>query len=240
MKSLQKIFSTPIRQVVTKNGAHTTIGWETVQVPPYQRKQDFVAQVPLHQRKKVFVDIETTGLSLRENGEIDYDMHEILEIAIVAEDGTVLLNTKIKPIHIGTANERALAINGYNSYDWAKAPLLKDVAPEIVKHLTDVIIVGHNVGTFDYPRIKHWCSKYTKTQRMSFHMIDTMSLVAEHLVPLGCKSMALKKACEFVGIEYKDGHRALVDAEACRKLHGTLLSASKLSKLWWRLKNRGS
>jgi len=194
--------------------------------------------VPIYERPRRFVDIETSGLSYKENGEIDYDLHEILEITILDDKGVPLLDTKVKPVQIETAEPKALEVNGYTEKEWQDAPTLQELAPTIVEHLKYAVIVGHNAPQFDYPRLKHWVSKYTKSRKMGYHVIDTMTLVEEHLVPLGCPSLGLKPSCAFVGIKTDLAHRSLPDTEACRRLYFRLRKASVLQRVWWWARNK--
>jgi len=196
-------------------------------------------RIPLHQKRRVFVDIETSGLGQKPNGEIDYDLHEILEITIMDQEGHILLDTKVRPVQIETAHPKALEINGYSEAAWADAPTLEDLAPQIVTLLTNVVIVGHNLPGFDYPRLKHWLSRYTDTTKMSFQVVDTMTLVEEHLVPMGLHSLSLKAACDFVGVPLENAHRSAVDVEATRRLYLALRRAGWWKRLGWYLRNRG-
>ena len=82
---------------------------------------------PLRQVPVVFLDVETTGLDPR--------AHEIVEIAIVALDGQVLLDTKVKPQNIEAASPRALEINGYNEADWADAPTFDEIKGKVMDAL---------------------------------------------------------------------------------------------------------
>lgn len=191
----------------------------------------------LKQRPRVFVDIETTGLSEKENGELDLDLHEIVEITIVNENGTPLIDTKVKPIQIETAHPKALEINGYNEEEWALAPTFSEIAPQVVEILSKCTIVGQNAAKFDYPRIKHWASKYTDTSRMGYHVVDTVTLIEEHLVPIGCERMSLGPACDFVGIKLEGAHRSGADVEATRQLYFKLRRATWLQRAWWWLRN---
>lgn len=194
--------------------------------------------LPIWKRPRRFVDIETTGLSQKENGEIDYDLHEIVEITITDEYGVALLDTKVKPIQIETAHPKALEINGYTEEGWKDAPTFEQIAPMVVELLTHCVIVGQNAAQFDYPRIKHWASKYTDTSKMGYHVVDTVTLIEEHLVPLGCKRLSLAPACDFVGIPLVNAHRSAVDIEATRRLYYKLRRANRFNRFWWWVRNK--
>lgn len=79
-------------------------------------------------KEPVFLDTETTGF-YAQNGD------ELLEIAIVTLSGKVMLNTLIKPVHKMTWPD-AMAINKITPEMVAHAPLLTDVAGEIINALS--------------------------------------------------------------------------------------------------------
>lgn len=58
----------------------------------------------------------------------------------MALDGTVLLNTKIKPVNIEAAHPKALEVNGYNEADWANAPTFDETKDEIMAALKHKIL----------------------------------------------------------------------------------------------------
>ena len=64
----------------------------------------------------MIVDIETTGTNP--------DIHEIIEIGAVNEVTGETLSLKVVPIHIHTADPRALEVNGYTPEAWKDAVTL--------------------------------------------------------------------------------------------------------------------
>jgi len=73
----------------------------------------------------VYIDTETTGLNPQGD--------EIIEIAIVEENGTVLLDTFVKPVHVSQWPE-AQAINHISPQMVQNAPSLADISADIQRH----------------------------------------------------------------------------------------------------------
>ncbi|MBI2840454.1 MAG: 3'-5' exonuclease [Acidobacteria bacterium] len=81
----------------------------------------------------VFLDTETTGLDSRD---------QICEIALVAADGVVLVDTLVRPsIRIPPS---ATAIHGISDADVAAAPRFEEVWPEVRRKLDDRHLIIYN------------------------------------------------------------------------------------------------
>jgi len=184
--------------------------------------------------KLVFLDCETTGL--------DENVHEIIEIAIVAQNKAPLLHTKVRPRNLDEAmtkdpagTKQALEINGYNELEWRDAPTWVEIAPRVRSLLTDVLIVGHHPG-FDLRFIN---AGFKRTEigngGISYYGIDTATLAHGHLIPCGARSVRLGTTCAFLGISNVGAHTALSDALRCREVYYRLLRAGCLRRFWWRL-----
>jgi DNA polymerase III epsilon subunit family exonuclease len=185
---------------------------------------------PLRQQPVVVLDTETTGL--------DPKVHEILEIAIVALDGTVLLDTKVKPVNIEVASPEALKINGYNEADWADAPTFDEIKDKVMEALKHKIIVGQN-PQFDRNFVVEAldrCGVEKAYRKVKRHTIDTVTLAWEHLVPCGLNRLNLTAECEFMGIplDRETRHGALADAMATRTLYLMTLRATEEQRMAWR------
>ncbi|MGV7185470.1 3'-5' exonuclease [Xanthomonas axonopodis] len=84
----------------------------------------------------IFVDTETTGLN--QDGR-----DEVLEIAIVNADGTILLNTLVCPAR-NTAWPEAQAIHGISPQDVAGAPSWSGLLPKIASICAGKTVVFYN------------------------------------------------------------------------------------------------
>ena len=85
-----------------------------------------------NQKPAVYLDTETTGLSVKEGA-------ELLEIAIVEENGTVLLDTFVKPKH-ATEWPEAMAVNHITPDMVKDAPTIDDIADDIIDALCGRIV----------------------------------------------------------------------------------------------------
>lgn len=169
-----------------------------------------------------FIDTETTGL--------DPLRHEIISIAIITEYGDGRIerwSSKIRPEHIDTASEKALKVNGYNSYEWCDAPSFFEVFNVIQQKLRKGIIVGHNVA-FDIAFLRQAYIDLgedpdDKKTGIARYKIDTITLAHEHLQPMGMWFLGLDSIRKFLGWDTEGAHTALQDAEDCRRLYWSLL-----------------
>lgn len=185
---------------------------------------------PLRLKPAVVVDTETTGLDPKEN--------EILELAIVGLDGDVLLHTKVKPVRIETANERALEINNYNEADWADAPTFDEIKDKVVELLENRIFIGQN-PQFDRNFLVEALDRVgveKAYRKVDYHTIDTITLAWEHLAPCGLNRLNLEAICEFLGIplDREKRHGALADAQATRTVYLMILRATEEQRMAWR------
>lgn len=169
-----------------------------------------------------FIDTETTGL--------DASVHEIIEIAIITENGDGDIKrwcTKIKPQRIEDADPKALEVNGYNEEDWRDAPTFQEVY-DTLWHMwcKDDIIVGHNIA-FDAEFLREEAKRiwdcYRPDNFIPRTKIDTVTLAHEHLTPMGLLSLSMGSIRSFLDWSYEGAHTALKDAEDCRKLYWCLL-----------------
>jgi DNA polymerase III subunit epsilon len=123
--------------------------------------------------KTLFLDLETTGLNRDGND-------EILEIAIIDNDGKVLMNTLVKPIY-KTEWPEAQAINGISPAMVANAKTLAELTQEI----TDVLMEADELVVYNFPF--DWGFLSTKL-RMTILYIDFE------------RSCAMERFSEFNGV----------------------------------------
>lgn len=180
-----------------------------------------------------FIDIETTGL--------DTQVHEIIEFAgCVLGDRSKEIRLLIKPLALPFASEEALRINGFSEEKWKNAIHPKEAIHKIVEFLDGHLIAGHNVR-FDVAFIEQAMKRWGAEKRLPHHVIDTVTLAYEHLVPLGLKSLSLREICSFLDISNDGEHQALIDVhrtmDVYNKIRGlTVFQRQKLR----RSKSRGA
>ena len=172
------------------------------------------------------VDTETTGLVPSRSA--------ILEIAIlIFEDGERVgrYYSKIQPTgeELAMAQHKALEINGYLARpgDWDGAPYFEAVAADIADALDGAVAVGHNVS-FDVEMIRANFKRHGYRGRVPWAKIDTITLVREHLFPVGLDRSSLDSVRRFLGWSSIGAHTAAKDAEDTAALFHLLWRAT-----WW-------
>lgn len=159
------------------------------------------------------LDTETSGLSP--------DTHEIVEIAIVDDTGT-LYHSLVKPQFPDRMSPEAARVSGYNEKDWCDAPFFEEIADELNRVLKGKLIVGQNVK-FDLDFLQSEMRRANKYKRgcIDRRSIDTITLAIEHLQPLGLRRANLDEVCFFLGLtpllkrsDPNGRHSALNDAIA--------------------------
>jgi DNA polymerase III subunit epsilon len=150
--------------------------------------------------KIAFVDIETTGASLRHD--------RVLEIGVLrVEDGVITqtFKTVINPQHY--VPEQIFSLTGIDRGEIDGAPTFYDIHDQLLAILDDCVFVAHNVR-FDYSFLKQefarldhdWAPKHFCTVKLS-----------RSLYP-GQRRHNLDAVMERLGIECANRHRAFDDA----------------------------
>jgi DNA polymerase-3 subunit epsilon len=173
-----------------------------------------------HVAKKVcFIDLETTGL--------DPSKHEIIELAALVVDPTTWqiireLELKVKPEHIETAEQGALAINGYSPDNWEGAVSLEWAMSELEPLLCDAIPAGHN-PRFDLGFMEAaWKKVGHRPQCMDYHVLDTVSLCMPLYLTGELTSLKLEAVCSHLGVPMPT-HRAMADCRASLEIARTII-----------------
>jgi DNA polymerase III epsilon subunit-like protein len=186
-----------------------------------------------HTMKLAFIDTETT--------ELDPNKAAILEIAIIrVEEGVEVdrYHSLVKPTkeEMINSNPKSLAINGYDPERWKDAPSIEEIAERVVAILDNCTLVGHNVS-FDESMIKAVFLRHGINKKIPYHKIDTVTLVFEHLFPIGLRRASLDSVRDFLGWDKRGSHTALKDTEDVMKLYNTLWRMSFLGSLVLRIKS---
>ena len=159
------------------------------------------------------IDIETCG------SKFELRKGRIIEIAILVHDGLQVVerySTLVNPeCHISSYFTR---ISGITNDMVADAPTFPQIAKKVLELTEGAIFVAHNVG-FDYSFVQdEFRSLGYKYRRETLCTVR----LSRKLIP-GLRSYSLGKLCESLGIEVRDRHRALGDAEATVKLFDLLM-----------------
>jgi DNA polymerase III epsilon subunit-like protein len=156
----------------------------------------------------VVLDLETTGANPHGKDT------EIVDIAIVDEDGIPLVSTLIKPAL--SIPEEVTAIHGITDEMVKDAPTFQEMYPQIVQALAgkDIVIYNADYDSYlldnliirsglDLPRFENWC---------------LMRAYADYKKRPGAygnyKWIKLQEACELEKVVLTDAHRALGDTLA--------------------------
>lgn len=161
--------------------------------------------------RPLFLDTETTGL----------DFPEACEIAVVDTDGAVLLNSLVRPK--STIERGAQMVHGITPAMVADAPTFDLLWPKLNVLLADRLVVIYNAN-FDLDVIANSQSaRGVVAGRACINGVCAMKLYALfhgewNDYRQSYRWQKLNRAIAQCGITLPDLHRALADAEACRRL----------------------
>lgn len=167
------------------------------------------ATAAIADERTVFLDTETTGFP---------PSAEIVDVAIVAADGRVLLDTLVRPA--GQIPPGASAIHGIMDADVRDAPNWAELMPLLRDCLDDRLVVVYNAD-FDRKVLEACCARSFVAAPLA-RWECAMRAYAEFRGDLNARTgqfrwHKLEQAALHCGFA-PGGHRALADAEVCRQV----------------------
>ncbi|MBK9099210.1 MAG: GIY-YIG nuclease family protein [bacterium] len=163
------------------------------------------------------LDVETTGLSARNNRIIEIGIVKIKNLKIVDRYSTLINPGCDIPYFI-------TQFTGIANSDVEYSPGFYDTAEEIEELIGNSIIGGHNLS-FDEGFLRY---EFIRNGFEPLSNLNVCTLKLSRKVFPSLKSKSLASVSEHLGIVNKDSHRALSDAEATAKILIKLIK--KLSK----------
>lgn len=161
---------------------------------------------------EIFLDTETTGLS--------HQRDRIVEIALVDEEGNVLLDTLVNPNR--QIPVQASRVHGITDQMVRKKKNIYALLPQI-----NALIEGHDLIAYNAPfDIGFFPDQLSKAASVTC----AMRVFAEYRGEK--KALKLSEAAKIVGHEWSgNAHRALADTLACKSVWEATLKARKAGKL---------
>ena len=182
--------------------------------------------------KKLFFDLETTGL--------DYKTNAIHQFSGCIElDGTVIesFNFKIKPFEGAVIVPKALETSNVTEEQIMAYPPAEEVFKDFMRMLSRYVkkfdkkdkmfLVGYNNAAFDNAFLREFYVRYQKDDYFNSwfwgNTIDVMVLASEYLadVRIGMENFKLMSTARAVGIEIDESklHDAEYDIELTRNIY---------------------
>ena len=169
---------------------------------------------------EIFLDIETTGLSFKEN-------HKIVEIACVE---TLDLTPTKKVFHkIINPNrpvpDEAFKIHGFSTEFLKDKPSFSEIAEEFLNFIKNKDLIIHN-ASFDIPFLNHELGLMKKENITNNKIIDTLE-IARGKYPGASNSLdALCKRFN-VDLSRRTKHNALLDCDLLREVYINLIDVKE-------------
>lgn len=173
--------------------------------------------IPLNEAEFSVLDVETTGLSARNNRVIEIGIVRVKNLKIT-DKYTTLINPGCDIPYFITQ------FTGIANSDVQYSPSFYDTAEDIEDFIGNSIISGHNLS-FDEGFLSY------EFARNGFEPLSNLSVctlkLSRKIFP-SLKSKSLGSVSEYLGVKNRDSHRALSDAEATAQILIKLIK--KLSK----------
>ncbi len=169
---------------------------------------------------EIFLDIETTGLSFRDN-------HKIVEIACIETEE--LIPTK-KVFHKLINPEREVPMEAFNIHGHSTSllkskPRFIDIADEFLNFIKNKNLIIHN-ASFDIPFLNHELNLARKETIIQNKIIDSLELARSKFPGT---SNSLDALCRRFGVDLsrRKKHNAILDCDLLREVYIYLLDAKE-------------
>ncbi|MCR4907831.1 MAG: topoisomerase DNA-binding C4 zinc finger domain-containing protein [Lachnospiraceae bacterium] len=159
-----------------------------------QQKTEYV-------RDYVVFDLETTGTSCYKDRVVEISALKVVDGQIVDEFSTLVNPECPIPFY-------ASQVNGITDDMVENAPLFTDALKEFLEFAGDMILVGHNIHSFDLKFIYRDCEEYFG-EIPDNDYIDTLKMARMCLPEL--RHHTLSDLASYYGISTEGAHRALND-----------------------------
>lgn len=163
----------------------------------------------------ISLDLEMTGLNLKEDRIIEIGAYKIEEGKILAEF-SALINPQCR------IPEFVSALTGITDDKVKNEPNINEVLPDFLNFCGDLPLLGHNI-MFDFSFLKR--RAVILNHNFEKKGLDTLKLIRK-LVP-EMEKKNLKDACHYFGIQMEGAHRAKEDAKAAHRLYQKLKQEHK-------------
>ena len=169
---------------------------------------------------EIFLDIETTGLSFKDN-------HRIVEIACI--ETNELIPTK-KVFHKIINPERnvpdeAFKIHGFSTSFLKDKPKFREIADELLNFINGKDLIIHN-ASFDIPFINYELKLIKKNIITKNKIIDSLELARSKFPGTSNSLDALCKRFN-VDLSRRSKHNAVLDCNLLREVYINLLDAKE-------------
>jgi DNA polymerase-3 subunit epsilon len=159
----------------------------------------------MHDIRTAYLDLETTGL--------DPTTNEILEIGLLADDGTVLLDTLVRPVR-HTAWPAAEALHGIAPADVAAAPTLDELLPRLRAAVVGAELVIYN-APFDTAFLRDALAEASAIRCAMHTFAEAFGEWSDEHQTWRWQKLAV--AAQHVGFRWSgSAHRAIHDCAATR------------------------
>jgi DNA polymerase-3 subunit epsilon len=168
---------------------------------------DKILNTPLSETTFSVLDVETTGLSARDNKIIEIGLVKVENLKIMESYHSLINPGRLIPYFI-------TSFTGITNDDVFDAPFFEDIVDELEEFIGYDIISGHNL-TFDKSFLKKEFISCGKEFLPNFNVCTLK--IARRLFP-NLRSKSLGSLSNFLRIKNRSAHRALGDAQVTARI----------------------